>query len=60
MGIGDWGLGIGDWGLGPNPQSPSPIPNPQFFNNKLHFNRNYKLIFKLLIKSFIIYINFTY
>jgi len=23
-------LGIGDWGLGPipNPQSPSPIPNP--------------------------------
>jgi len=30
MGIGDWGLGIGDWGLGigPNPQSPSPIPNP--------------------------------
>ena len=29
-GIGDWGLGIGDWGLGPipNPQSPSPIPNP--------------------------------
>ena len=28
---GDWGLGIGDWGLGigPNPQSPSPIPNPQ-------------------------------
>ena len=25
-----WGLGIGDWGLGPipNPQSPSPIPNP--------------------------------
>jgi len=31
LGIGDWGLGIGDWGLGPipNPQSPSPIPNPQ-------------------------------
>ena len=30
LGIGDWGLGIGDWGLGPipNPQSPSPIPNP--------------------------------
>jgi hypothetical protein len=31
--FGDWGLGIGDWGLGigPNPQSPIPIPNPQFF-----------------------------
>ena len=24
----NWGLGIGDWGLA-NPQSPSPIPNPQ-------------------------------
>jgi len=35
MGIGDWGLGIGDWGLGPipNPQSPSPIPNPQIYIN---------------------------
>jgi hypothetical protein len=34
LGIGDWGLGIGDWGLGPipNPQSPSPIPNPHFEN----------------------------
>jgi len=31
LGIGDWGLGIGDWGLGigRNPQSQSPIPNPQ-------------------------------
>ena len=37
LGIGDWGLGIGDWGLGPipNPQSPSPIPNPLL--NKIHF-----------------------
>jgi len=35
MGIGDWGLGIGDWGLGigPNPQSPSPIPNPHYGNS---------------------------
>jgi len=33
MGIGDWGLGIGDWGLGigPNPQSPIPINNLNFF-----------------------------
>ena len=39
---GDWGLGIGDWGLGigPNPQSPIPIPNPQYPPkiNKLRFN----------------------
>jgi len=28
---------IGDWGLGPipNPQSPIPIPNPHYKNNKL-------------------------
>ena len=33
--VGDWGLGIGDWGLGigPNPQSPSPIPNPHKVDN---------------------------
>jgi len=33
LGFGDWVLGIGDWGLGPipNPQSQSPIPNPQLF-----------------------------
>jgi len=33
MGIGDWGLGIGDWGLGPipNPQSPIPYINLNYF-----------------------------
>jgi hypothetical protein len=38
LGIGDWGLGIGDWGLGPipNPQSPSPIPNPHALENKMN------------------------
>jgi len=40
MGIGDWGLGIGDWGLGPipNPQSQSPITNPQSPNKKKKIN----------------------
>ena len=53
MGIGDWGLGIGDWGLGigPNPQSPSPIPNPQLFNNIFLNKNNY---FNYQNKSFIL------
>jgi len=29
MGIGDWGLGIGDWGLGIGPNPQSPIPNKE-------------------------------
>ena len=43
MGIGDWGLGIGDWGLGigPNPQSPSPIPNPHLNKLNLKFLMKY-------------------
>jgi len=38
--IGDGGLGIGDW---PNPQS--PIPNPQYYINKLQLK--YNKLFKL-------------
>ena len=42
MGIGDWGLGIGDWGLGigPNPQSPIPNTNKEYFklNTILKYN----------------------
>jgi len=34
LGIGDWGLGIGDW-------AQSPIPNPQYTNDKRKNKNNY-------------------
>jgi hypothetical protein len=44
MGFGGWGFGV--WGLGPipNPQSPSPIPNP-------HSKRIKNIFIKILIYS---------
>ena len=50
MGIGDWGLGIG-----PNPQS--PIPNPQLnYFNLLYISLNliYLLNLYLIVIAFII------
>ena len=45
-------MGIGDWGFGPipNPQSPIPIPNPQFYNGYFSDLINFKYIFYIKTK----------
>ena len=55
LGNGDWG--IGDWGLGIGPNPQSPIPNPQwdYFNKKF---LNYIIKMSLFNNSFYLNIFF--